>query len=423
MTRVWVFTPSDHRSNSSETRRCTSARSILRMPEMLESRQMLSAAEGDWFQEIKTAEISVPILCVREEVQIHPWIVVCFDRRGLPPAHPAEILKDDALSPEPAADIADLDGSPASEAERTWVTQGLSVALANNTPQANSAIGTVFGTFMTAGGAPGERWSYRLVAGEGDGGNAFFTIDGDTIASAVVFDCEFEIGYTIRVQAAGSSGAVIEQVITVFVTDAMQRPLATQVGDAYILFDRATGEFRLNPGHSVSESTGVNSFGVQMDPAIGTLSTDVNDYYFPAGSWDLFFPQTGANPGNAFGSAFQSWSGLNVEGGGDSLNARNLVVGSSRATQTGGKTGSTGDAIPGTTAVYASTIPGYEGLPEFSFGTFGPTDLTEAEALAALGVTSQGGYARDSVYSLQNVLGPQSFRIFVTSSNSSKPVG
>lgn len=203
---------------------------------------------------------------------------------------------------------------------------------------------------------------------------------------------------------------------------------AMQVGDAYILFNRTTGEFRMNPGNPVAAggsytnpsqeplSVGVNSFGVEMDPAIGLLSTDVNDYYFPSGTWPLFFPQTGANPGNAFGTAFQEWSLPNVTGGGESLNSTNLVIGSPWVTQTGGETGSSGAEIPGTTAVYASTIPGYEGLPEFSFGNFGPTDLTDAESLAALGVTTQGDYATGNrVYSLQNVVGMQYFRVFVQS--------
>jgi hypothetical protein len=207
---------------------------------------------------------------------------------------------------------------------------------------------------------------------------------------------------------------------------------ATQVGDAYILFNTATGEFRMNPGNAVGSggsytnpsqtplSWGINSFGVEMDPAIGTLSTNVNDYYFPSGTWSLFFPQTGANPGNAFGSAFQTWSLVNVlvSGGlagpsNDSLNSNNLVIGSPWVTQTGGSTGSTGAEIPGTTAVYASQIPGYIGTPEFSFGNIGPTNLTQSQALAALGATTQGGFANGNrVYSMQNVTGTQFFKIY-----------
>lgn len=189
----------------------------------------------------------------------------------------------------------------------------------------------------------------------------------------------------------------------------------TQVGDAYILFNTSTGEFRMNPGKAVAGSAGINSFGVEMDPAIGTLSTNVNDYYFPSGTWPLFFPQTGANPGNAFGSAFQTWSLPNVTGGGDSLNLTNLVIGSPWTVQTGGKTGSTGAEIPGTTAVYSSVQAGYEGTPEFSFGTFGPTNLTQAQALAALGATTEGGFATGNrVYSLQNVTGNQFFKVYTT---------
>ena len=58
---------------------------------------------------------------------------------------------------------------------------------------------------------------------------------------------------------------------------------AQQVGDAFILFNIDTGEFRMNPGNPVVSSNGVNSFGVEMDPTIGTISTDVNDYFFPSG--------------------------------------------------------------------------------------------------------------------------------------------
>jgi hypothetical protein len=182
---------------------------------------------------------------------------------------------------------------------------------------------------------------------------------------------------------------------------------AQQVGDAFILFNIDTGEFRMNPGNPVVGSNGVNSFGVEMDPTIGTISTDVNDYFFPSGSYPLFPPQTGANPGNAFGSAFQSYSLPNVTGGGDSLNSTNLVIGSEWAYPT---------SVPGSTAVFASTIPGYEGLPEFSFGTFGPTDLTESQALAALGATTQGGFATGNrVYSLSgSAAGTQFFKIYTT---------
>lgn len=213
----------------------------------------------------------------------------------------------------------------------------------------------------------------------------------------------------------------------------------TQVGNAYILYFVDTGELRMNPGNSdgsggsnsnPSQSPltwGVNSFGIEFDSAIMSISNDVNDYYFPSGTWPLFFPQTGANPGNALGSAFQSWSGPNIDGSAgpsnDSLNANNLVIGSPWVTQTGGSTGSTGAAIPGTTAVYASEIAGYEGTPEFSFGFIGQAGaLTPEQALAALGATEQGGHASGNrVYSMQNVVGTQFFKVYTANSAIPEP--
>ena len=214
----------------------------------------------------------------------------------------------------------------------------------------------------------------------------------------------------------------------------------SQVGSAYIRYFVDTGELRMNPGNSVAEngsysdpsqtplSWGINSFGIEFDPAIMTISTNVSDYYFPSGTWPLFFPQTGANPGNALGSAFQTWSGPNIlaaSGGpsNDSLNANNLVIGSPWVTQTGGSTGSTGSAIPGTTAVYASDIAGYEGTPEFSFGFIGQAGvLTPEQALAALGATEQGGFATGNrVYSMQNVVGTQFFKVYTETSAIPEP--
>ena len=63
--------------------------------------------------------------------------------------------------------------------------------------------------------------------------------------------------------------------------------------------------------------------------------------------------------------------------------------------------------------MFASTIPGYEGLPEFSFGFFGPTDLTASQALAALGATTEGGLATGNrVYSMSGVSGTQFFNVY-----------
>ena len=179
---------------------------------------------------------------------------------------------------------------------------------------------------------------------------------------------------------------------------------AQQVGNAYIRFDYATGELRMCPGDAVDGSNGIDSFEVQMDSAIGALSTDSANYFFPSGTYSIFPPTTGADPGNSIGSAFATYGAPNLTGGGDSLNSTNLVIGSAWAYPT---------AVPGSTAVYASTIPGYAGLPEFSFGFIGPTTLTEAQALNALGATSQGDLATGQrVYTLSNKAGTQSFVVF-----------
>jgi len=167
-----------------------------------------------------------------------------------------------------------------------------------------------------------------------------------------------------------------------------------QVGDAYVSFNRATGEIWVNPGHAVTGSPGISGYVVTMDPAIGLLSTNAVHYVFPTGDYTAFAPQTGADAGNAFGAAFFT---LTVPGGG-----------------TGSATFSQTTLAAGGPRVRDAAIPGYEGTREFSFGAIGPIGLSESRALAAFGASRQGGFATGSGgYSLQDVVGLQAFRVFV----------
>ena len=85
----------------------------------------------------------------------------------------------------------------------------------------NSPTNTLVGTFSTIdlNAGFGDTFTYRLVSGSGDSGNASFTISGNQLRTNAQFDFETESSYSIRVRSTDGTGASIEKVFTIEVTD------------------------------------------------------------------------------------------------------------------------------------------------------------------------------------------------------------
>ena len=112
---------------------------------------------------------------------------------------------------------------------------------------------------------------------------------------------------------------------------------------------------------------------------------------FPSGT-SIFTPD---NTTSLIGNGFYSLTAPDVIPNSSFLSSTNLQLGSSSG------------------RVVASTIPGFEGTPEWNFGNGGPTNLTTHAALAGLGASTQGGLATgNQVYSLVGVTGQQKFRVY-----------
>lgn len=95
------------------------------------------------------------------------------------------------------------------------------ITLSNATIDENLPNGTAVGQFGVETGAP----TYALVAGAGDTGNSFFTIDGDTLQSSGSFNAEAQGTYSVRVQAA-RDGQSREAVFTITIGDVNEAPTA-----------------------------------------------------------------------------------------------------------------------------------------------------------------------------------------------------
>jgi hypothetical protein len=181
---------------------------------------------------------------------------------------------------------------------------------------------------------------------------------------------------------------------TVAVTALSVTPaLAQQTGDAFIVFDVDTGELRMNPGSATATSSGVGGITGYTVDVNSELSLSWNSTaVFPSGSYP--FPPT--NTASRIGAAFYTLSTPNVSPGGNQLGTNNLQL--------------------STANVVASTTPGFIGTPEWSFGNVGPTNLTTADALTALGATTQGGLASGNrFFTMQGVIGNQQFAVYTVS--------
>jgi VCBS repeat-containing protein len=101
------------------------------------------------------------------------------------------------------------------------------LALSSSSVAENEPVGTVVGTLSTTDPDAGETHTYTLVAGDGDTGNASFTIEGSDLKTSAVLDFETQSSYSVRVRSTDQGGLLTEQVFTVTVSDVSEAPTAT----------------------------------------------------------------------------------------------------------------------------------------------------------------------------------------------------
>ncbi|MFC1766157.1 DUF4347 domain-containing protein, partial [Planctomycetota bacterium] len=79
----------------------------------------------------------------------------------------------------------------------------------------HQAIGTLVGTFISDDPDSNDTHTYSLVAGVGDTNNASFTINGNRLLTAQVFNRDIKDAYTIRVRSTDNHGGNYEEVFVV----------------------------------------------------------------------------------------------------------------------------------------------------------------------------------------------------------------
>jgi hypothetical protein len=88
----------------------------------------------------------------------------------------------------------------------------------------NQPLGTAVGNFSTTDPDSGDTHTYTLAAGAGDTDNAAFTIVGNTLQTAAVFDFETKSSYSIRVRSTDNGGLPFEKELTITVDNGADAP-------------------------------------------------------------------------------------------------------------------------------------------------------------------------------------------------------
>jgi hypothetical protein len=151
----------------------------------------------------------------------------------------------------------------------------------------NTATGTTLATLSTvdidndSGNA--DLFTYALVAGAGSTDNASFSILGNTLRSAAIFDYETKTSYSIRIKTTDSSGRTFQKVFSIGIID----DTAEQSGPTDIFITK--DETITDPAYANFDTliTENNSIGVNVAMLTATadnLTDDTFTYTLVAGT-------------------------------------------------------------------------------------------------------------------------------------------
>lgn len=109
------------------------------------------------------------------------------------------------------------------------------IGLSNATIPENQPVGTVVGLLSTTDPDAGDTHTYTLVAGAGDTGNGSFTLAGNQLLAAAIFDAQTQSSYTIRVRSTDAGGLFTEQSFVITVTNVNDAPTAILLSDNSVI--------------------------------------------------------------------------------------------------------------------------------------------------------------------------------------------
>ncbi len=104
------------------------------------------------------------------------------------------------------------------------------VSLNPTTVNENEVVGRTVGTFSATDGDTGKTYTYSLIDGVSYPDNALFTIQGDLLKTAVVFNHEDDDIKQIKVRATDSTGLYVDKVFSIGILDINEYPVLAPIG-------------------------------------------------------------------------------------------------------------------------------------------------------------------------------------------------
>ena len=105
----------------------------------------------------------------------------------------------------------------------------------------NQPGGTPVGTLSATAPNPGGTFTYTLVAGAGADDNAAFSISGDQLRTAALFDYEVKSSYTVRIRTTDQGGLYFEKPFTITINDVNEPPTALALAPASVDENQPSG--------------------------------------------------------------------------------------------------------------------------------------------------------------------------------------
>lgn len=115
------------------------------------------------------------------------------------------------------------------------------IILSNSNINENEASGTVVGILSTTDMGVGATYTYTLVAGNGSADNGAFSIAGDKLKSAALFDFETKASYSIRINTDDGNGGDLEKEFTISIMDVSENPTGLALNKTSIDENEALG--------------------------------------------------------------------------------------------------------------------------------------------------------------------------------------
>lgn len=119
------------------------------------------------------------------------------------------------------------------------LTTSYSLQLSPDSIAENLPAGSLVGTLHIRNPIGYEQFSYRLVEGDGGDDNAQFTIEGDKLRTAAIFDYETKTNYSIRVEVTDRAELIHTEFFTIRVIDCNDAPTAMSLSNHLVQENKA----------------------------------------------------------------------------------------------------------------------------------------------------------------------------------------